>query len=122
MAAAPANADDPCLPYEPESVVLTGTAQRAFAYGPPGFGETPSKDAKEIFYSLQLAKPICVLAGDDQDEPGEPAVRQLQIAFINMPLDRSLLGQHVRVTGTLSHATTGHHHMAVLIRASAIER
>jgi hypothetical protein len=64
----------PCLPYEPEKVVLTGTVRRALAYGPPGF-DTPSRDAKEIFYSLELAAPICVLAADDQDEPSERSDR-----------------------------------------------
>jgi len=47
-----------CLPYEPETVVLTGTVQRALAYGALGYGQTPRQDTKEIFYSLQLAAPI----------------------------------------------------------------
>jgi hypothetical protein len=112
----------PCLPYEPEKIVLTGTVRRALAYGPPGFGDTPSRDAKEIFYSLELAAPICVLAGDDQDEPSERAIRQIQIAFINMPFDKTLPEQRVRVTGTLFHAVSGHHHTKVLISPVKIER
>ena len=40
---------------------------------PPGFGETPDRDAKEIFYSLELAVPTFVLAGDDPDEPVDQA-------------------------------------------------
>jgi hypothetical protein len=111
-----------CLPYEPETVVLTGTVQRALAYGPPGYGETPDRDAKEIFYSLQLATPICVLGGDDFDQPAEPSIRRLQIAFIKMPFERSLPGHRVRVNGTLFHATTGHHHTKVLISPDRIER
>jgi len=69
--------------------VLTETVQRALAYGEPGFGETPDRDVKEIFYSLQLAAPIYFLGGDDSDQPAEPSIRQLQIAFIN---DKSLPG------------------------------
>jgi hypothetical protein len=111
-----------CLPYEPETVVLTGTVQRALAYGPPGYGETPRQDTKEIFYSLQLAAPICILGGDDFDQPAEPSIRQLQIAFINMPFDRTLPGHRVRITGTLFHATTGHQHTKVLISPAGIER
>src|SRR5208337_498860 len=104
-----------CLPYEPETVVVMGTVQRALAYGPPGFGETPDRDAKEVFYSLALAAPICVLGGDDPDQPAEPSIRQMQIAFINMPFDRTLPGHRVRITGTLFHAITGHHHTKVVI-------
>ena len=111
-----------CLPYEPETVVLTETVQRALAYGPPGYGETPDRDAKEVFYSLQLATPICVLGGDDLDQPAEPSIRQLQIAFIKMPFDRTLPGHRVRVAGTLFHAMTGHHHTKVLISPDRIER
>jgi Domain of unknown function (DUF4431) len=103
------------LPYEPETVVVTGTVQRALAYGPPGFGETPDEDAKKVFYSLQLAAPICVLGGDDSDQPAEGSIRQLQIAFINLPLDRSLPGHQVRIISTLFHAMSGHHHTKVLI-------
>jgi hypothetical protein len=90
-----------CLPYEPEAVVVMGVVQRALAYGPPGFGETPDRDAKEIFYSLELGTPICVLGGDDADQPAEKSIRQLQIAFIKMPVDRTLPGQRVRIIGTL---------------------
>jgi hypothetical protein len=111
-----------CLPYEPETVMLIGTVQRALAYGPPGYGETPDHDAKEIFYSLQLATPICVLGGDEDDQPAEPSIRQLQIAFIKMPFDRTLPGHRVRIAGTLFHATTGHHHTKVLISPDRIER
>lgn len=34
---------------------------------------------------------------------------------------RRLLGGKVRITGTLFHSHTGHHHTAVLIQASKIE-
>ena len=111
-----------CLPYEPETVVLQGNVQRALAYGPPGFGETPDRDAKEIFYSLQLGVPICVLAGNDEDQPAEKSIRQLQIAFINMPFDKTIAGRRVRIIGALFHATTGHHHTKVLISPTRIER
>jgi hypothetical protein len=63
-----------------------------------------------------------VLAGDDQDEPSERAIRQIQIAFINMPFDKTLPEQRVRVTGTLFHAVSGHHHTKVLISPVKIER
>jgi hypothetical protein len=111
-----------CLPYEPEAVVLTGTVQRVVAYGPPNYGGTPARDAKEIFYSLQLTAPICVAGGDDEDEPAEPAIRQAQIAFIKLPFDRTLPGHRVTITGTLFHASTGHHHTKVLISPDRIER
>jgi hypothetical protein len=63
-----------------------------------------------------------VLTGDDKDQPGERPIRQVQIAFINMPFDRTLPEQHVRMMGMLFHATTGHHHTKVLISPARIER
>jgi len=110
-----------CLPYEPETVELTGTVQRTLGYGPPGFGETPDRDTKEIFYSLQLTAPICVSGGDDPDQPAEASIRNLQIAFTRVAFDKTLPGHRVRITGTLFHSTTGHHHTNVLISPNRIE-
>jgi Domain of unknown function (DUF4431) len=64
---------------------------------------------------LQLATPICVLGGDDSDQPAEPSIRHLQIAFIKIPFDKSLPGHRVRIIGTLFHSMTGHHHTRALI-------
>jgi Domain of unknown function (DUF4431) len=111
-----------CLPYEPETVVLMGVVQRGLAYGPPGYGKTPYLDAKEVFYSLYLANPICVMGGDELDQPAEPTIRNLQIAFIKTPFDRALLEHRVRIVGTLFHGMTGHHHTKVLISPDQIER
>ena len=111
-----------CLPYEPETVVLTGTVHRAQFYGPPGYGETPKIDAKEGYYLLQLDQPICVLAGNDENDEEGPFIRSLQIIFNHIPYDHSLPGKKVRIRGTLSHANTGHHHTKVMISADGIER
>ncbi|HKM62946.1 MAG TPA: DUF4431 domain-containing protein [Acidisphaera sp.] len=114
-------ADAQCLRYEPQQVVLTGSVQREQTYGPPGYGETPSRDAKEITYFLQLSAPICVQRGEGSDEPAESGVQRLQIAFLNMEPDPRIAGRRVSITGTLFHATTAHHMTPVLVSPDRVQ-
>lgn len=102
-------------------MTLTGSVQRVVAYGPPGFGEDPRTDAKESYLSLTLPTPVCVRGDPAQDDP-EPDVRALQIAFVSIPFDRTIAGSKVRITGTLMHQMTGHHHTRVLILPTRIEK
>jgi hypothetical protein len=45
---------------DPNGVQLEGMLTARTFYGPPGFGETPSKDAREKALILKLSKPITV--------------------------------------------------------------
>ena len=110
-----------CLAYEPQTVTLTGSVQRVMAYGPPNFGENPRTDAKEPYLALTLPTPVCVQGDPAQDDP-EADVRVLQIAFVSIPFDRTIAGSKVRITGTLMHQMTGHHHTRVLILPTRIEK
>jgi hypothetical protein len=108
-----------CMPYEPTRVTLSGVVQRGVAFGPPGYGETPKIDAKEVFYSIRVDNPVCTVSGD-QDNPAEASVKLVEMAFSHAP-SKSLPGEHVRVVGTLFHAFDGHHHTAVLITPDKID-
>jgi hypothetical protein len=96
-------------------------------YGPPNFGEDPVHDAKETYWRLDLKEPICVKGDDPKaDTPDIEAasgVRHLQIVYLNgYPKGGGWVGRRVIVTGTLSHAITGHHHTTVLITAERTDR
>ena len=115
--ALPPSAAPGCLPYGPETVSITGTLARHMFYGAPGFGEDPQHDHKETGFYLELATPICTLAGrDDYDRP------LTGVALVQLVLDqagytrlRPLLGRRVTLSGTLFAAITGHHHAPVLL-------
>jgi len=113
----------PCLKYEPEIVVLTGTIKRHKFPGPPNFESVRNGDSLETYWLLQLPKPVCV----ETPTPNEPVnkaeanISVLQILISDYGKYRRLLGKRVKVTGTLFHQITGHHHTKVLINASNIE-
>lgn len=106
-----------CLRYEPDTVSITGTLARHTFYGAPGFGEDPQHDEKETGFYLELATPICTLAG--QDFTNRPLTG---VALVQLVLDqdgyarlRPWLGRRVTLSGTVFAAITGHHHAPVLL-------
>jgi hypothetical protein len=101
-----------CLSYG-QNVTLTGTIQRVKAYGPPGFGETPKRDAHETHYELVLPAPICTLTNNNGDDPSLSGISRMQINFGEGYA--APLGHQVRITSSLEAATTGHHHTPVMI-------
>jgi hypothetical protein len=116
-----------CLSYEPAVVTLTGKITRHLEYGPPGFGESPATDAKEIYWYLDLDSAICTATtAGDQSTPegqGEENIRKLQIVFPNgYPHGGGWVGHNTSITGTLFHAVTGHHHTPILITAEQIKK
>jgi len=125
-AALPASAPPkagPCLKYEPEIVVLAGTMKRHNFPGPPNYESVRNGDALEVYWLLHLAKPVCVESLTQQERVNEPetGVSSIQILISGYGQYRHLLGKRVKVTGTLFHQITGHHHTKVLINASNIE-
>ena len=114
-----ASAQTAPLHYGDPAVVLVGTLSVEQFYGPPGFGETPDKDAKERPFILNLESPVDVKAG--KDEQAETAVKKLTLVFDPDELSlKPFLGKKVRVEGVLFHSFSGHHHTAVLIEVSKI--
>jgi hypothetical protein len=49
VSAAAAFTQAPCASYDPAVTRFDGRLARAFAYRPPGYGETPRKDARETY-------------------------------------------------------------------------
>jgi hypothetical protein len=108
----------PCLRYEPDTVRITGKLARHMFYGAPGFGEDPKHDAREPGYYLELAKPICTVAGDvESGDAARMDVRRVQLVLDQRGYERlrPLLGATVTLRGTLFGAITGHHHAPVLL-------
>ena len=123
LAIAPGMAAEPCLNYEPRVVQLIGTMRRQAFPGPPNYESVKHGDALEVYWLLQLPARICVVASAAEDPLNEPetGVVALQMLVQDYPGYRHLLGKRVKVTGTLFHAVTGHHHTRVLIDPSTIE-
>lgn len=96
--------DPTCLPYEPDSVTLTGIVRRRTFYGPPNFGETPEEDARETGLYLDLDAPICMI-----EKPGlggaKSGVRTVQIVLmdsVRRAEGRTVVDRPASVHGTLS--------------------
>ena len=123
LASARASPKQPCLDYQPQVVELTGVMRRHGFPGPPNYQSVAQGDALEVYWLLHLARPIQVGPGRpaDPDAPAEANLRALQILLRDYRPYLALLGKRVTITGTLSHAITGHHHTTVVIDPSRIE-
>lgn len=112
-----------CLPYKPALVTVTGTAQGALGYGPPGFGEDPVHDAKEPYILLTTDIPFCVSGGKPNSEDVTfPWFRPCNwhTGWVSTST-RDYLGQHIAVSGTLFHRVSGGH-TDVVIDVTAVKR
>jgi hypothetical protein len=119
-----AQSKSPCYYYESDTINLTGEMVRDTFPGPPNYESIKEGDAAEIYWVLQLEKPICMNAvADDDNNVDRQNVTQLQMV---MDIDmykkyRELLYKTVTVKGTLFGAQTGHHHTDVLITVISIK-
>ena len=115
----PRYSQQPCLKYEPRDVELIGLVKRTVFAGPPNYESVRRGDVAEPYWVLQLAQPICVTADPaDVTNSKEVRVRDLPLIFDDVhdyAKYESLLRQRAAVTGTLTHAITGHHHTAVML-------
>ncbi len=111
----------PCLEYEPKVVALAGVVKRVVAPGPPNYESIARGDAKETIWVLHLERPVCVGADPaNEANSAEPNVQELQL-IVDYGAYRGLLGRRVTVTSQLTHATTGHHHTAVLLAVESMK-
>lgn len=123
--AVPLGAADKPAPYhyEPATSTLTGVVKNDRQYfGPPGFGENPKEDAKEVPERLVLDAPISIVPekGDPTNHPVSE-VGELQIVKGDAVPDLApYLDRRVTITGKLFEAHTGHHHTPALIAAETI--
>ena len=103
--------------YEPSIVQLTGTLRECICPGPPEYENIELGDAPEHIFILTLDHPVHVreLAPkkDFLDEP-EDNVTEIQVAASSREAQQ-LLGEHVKISGTLFHAITAHHRTEVVM-------
>ena len=106
-----------------------GLTTRTF-YGPPGFGETPAKDAREKTLILKLAKPITVdpienvKANKGSCWGDFPHLRAVQL-FIS-PQEkaadaRKLVGKQVVAVGTLREGDAPSEHTKVIMEVKTVD-
>ena len=116
------SANQSCLTYEPNSVVLQGRMRPHTFPGRPNYQSIAKGDEAERVWVLHLTKPICVLASADWEK--EENVSDVQLVFSEGQNQydryRSLLGGRIIATGTLFRAHTGHHHTRVLLTVKEI--
>jgi hypothetical protein len=117
--------------YEPEVIEMAGRLDLQTFPGPPNFESIKGGDAIERHFYLKLNNPVDVLPKGghpsvDNTEP-ETNVRVIQLAIDGD--DKTLWsrfrrigeGGHVKITGTLFHRFTGHHHSRILLNVQKME-
>jgi len=110
----------PCLRYDDPAVKITGTVFSRIYFGPPGYGETPAKDARERAILLLLNAPACVASSlhpeqDNNSYEGNLIVIQLAAVHVKPELLVAVEGHRAIVRGSLFHALTGHHRTPVVM-------
>ncbi len=118
-AAAPAR-----LHYEPAVVQLSGTVVIESQFGRPNYGENPATDEQVKIAVLELDRPVSVV-GDPKSDFNQESVDNIQrMQLVDLKGGRfsPYAGKHVRVSGTLFHAITGHHYTDVLLTVRTIQQ
>lgn len=118
-------ATNKCVPYEPKLAQLTGIISMITYPGPPNYENVKAGDASETGGYLRLKAPIDVCANSHMKDPWnttEKQVTMVQLVIHNQHDWRKIKnGNHVRISGTLFHQMTGHHHTRVLCEVQKIE-
>jgi len=119
FAASSASMAGQCLSYRGE-VTLRGTLFRRTYPEQPNYKSIAKGDAAATYFFVSPDTPFCVDAGDTKNnEPAEPHVKSVQLAFSGQQDSYGPLRQHlskrVECHGSLYHAISGHHHSPVLL-------
>jgi hypothetical protein len=111
-------------------VQLEGTLTQRTFYGPPGFGETPAKDAREKVLILKLAKPITVdpvenvKANQGSCWAAFPHLKEIQLFVFpaeKVSQARKLVGKTAVATGTLHEGDAPSEHTKVVMDVKTID-
>jgi len=109
-----------CLVYG-DTVTLKGRVTKRTVYGPPGFGEDTTVDARGTSTELELESPICAQpeSGDGSLDPAtEP---RTDVGVIQLVLNDNTAsvgdsaGRTVTLRGSLFSSHTGYHHQPLLL-------
>jgi hypothetical protein len=115
--------------YDTPGIHLEGVLIERKVYGPPGYGETPARDARATILVLKLSRPISVEAAANADASKsanlDPAknVRELQL-FVDQSQRadvRKLVGRVVIATGTLNESITASQYTKVWLDAQTVD-
>jgi len=116
--------------YDTPGIWLEGMLVERKVYGPPGYGETPAKDARTTILVLMLSHPISVDPAANADA-GKTAnldpvknVRDVQL-FVSQSRTadaRKLVGQVVTATGTLNESITASQYTKVWLDTKSLSR
>jgi hypothetical protein len=106
-----------CLPYEPDTVALTGRLERRTFPGLPNFESVTRGDEAETGFYLVVTRPLCVTRNVEEINQPAAGVGVVQLVLDQHGYDRlrASLGHRVTVRGTLFHSHTGHHHAELLL-------
>lgn len=112
-----------CLPPWPAAVRLSGVVKTETRLGPPGYGETPSRDKKVTIFVLHLSTPVDVCA-DTTSGVLHPALDRVAAMQLTGRLDPVELkkedGLRLSVDGTLHRQTWGTDFTEVIVRVDSI--
>jgi len=83
-----------CAPLRTVSIRLTGRLEVVQKFGPPGFGETPKKDARLNIVLLHLTTPldVCAATFADVSQPAVHALRVIQLSVVDPETAKRQLG------------------------------
>lgn len=113
---APSIANARCLQYEPTVVFLRGEFVSKMLPGAPNYTSVARGDLPERVLFLVLDEPICVTGNVDStfNSRSRAGITKIQL---HVPLGQSLklLGQRIRVFGTLFGANMQNHRTKVLM-------
>lgn len=115
--------------YDTSGICLEGTLVERKVYGPPGYGETPAKDARATILVLKLSYPISVEPAVNTDASktanldSAKNVREVQL-FVSQSRTadvRKLVGRMVTASGTLKESITASQYTKVWMDAKTVE-
>jgi len=125
---ASAQPQEPRLRCHQRGIRLEGTLVRQWFYGPPGFGETPKRDARDEVFVLKLTHSITVVAPPNptKDETCEDElehVSKVQVWALreHQKEVQEKTGKVVSITGTLDEDPVPGSHLNVQITPESIE-
>ena len=121
LAAAPSAARARCLHYEPAQVNLEGTLTSKRFPGPPNYVSIARGDHPESVLILTLDKPACVSADPQSrtNSRSHAGITEVQLA-VDGQSHRTLVGRHVRATGSLTARSSRHHRTPVVLTVKAM--
>jgi hypothetical protein len=123
------NAPERTFKFDTPSVKLEGVLSERIFYGPPGFGETPDKDARERVLILTMRRSITVVPVENAESTGTASlstlsnVRAVQLFIFSSAKSeqaRKLIGKTVIAIGTLNEAVAPSEHLRVSMDVQAL--